>query len=141
MTMPRMNGAYVYKNASITVNGTQYANAVIRGRLVPTQEIQTVKVLVPDGVLQDVDDATYVFSLLAVSASVTGDSGSLWDVIDSNSGLELDVVLTPKAGEGKEATFTVLGMRLPFGGEENGQFATFEIDLPVVVAPVYSDVT
>lgn len=133
--MPAPTGAHVMRNATLTVNGTAYANQATRARLVPDTPIQTVRTLVPDGVVQDVDSSVWTFELSGLQIWVTG--GLAWNLNDL-AGEEVDVVLEPAEGSGREtATFTMIAMPVEFGGEQ-GAYRTFEASFPVVGAPVFS---
>jgi hypothetical protein len=125
-------GAYVYRDASVTIDGTEYAAQITKALLVPETPVQTTRTLVPDGTIVDVDSAVWTFELSAVqSIAVTGTGGLSDKLNNSEPGELLDVVLTPKVGTGlKKATFTVLAMPVAFGGEQ-GNLLTFDVVLPV----------
>lgn len=131
--MPAFTGAYVYKNASITINTVEYANQHTKALLTPETPVQTARTLVPDGVVVDVDSPMWTFELSALqSMAVTGSAG-LSDVLNAATpGTQMSVVLTPKVGTGlRKATFTILAMPVAFGGEQ-GNFLTFDAVFPVV---------
>lgn len=132
MIMPAFAGAYAYKDASVTINGTDYGNQITKAQLVPETPIQTQRTLVPDGVVVDVDSPVWTFEVSGFqSIAVTG-TGGLSDALNNaEPGEQLDVVLTPKVGTGlKKATFTVLALPVAFGGEQ-GNFLMFDTVLPV----------
>lgn len=136
--MAVFTGAAVYKNASITVNATEYANQLTTARLVPEANTQAQRTLVPDGTVVDVDSAIWTFELSGLqSIAVTGTSG-LTDLLNAaEPGEQLDVVLQPKVGTGlRTATFTILALPVAFGGEQ-GAWLTFEGVFPVVGQPVF----
>ncbi|MCT2277993.1 phage tail protein [Micromonospora chalcea] len=127
-------GAHVIKNAVVTVDGVEYANQVSKARLVPDQPVQTMRTLVPDGVVQDVDSPVWTFELSGLQINVAG--GLAKALRDANGG-EVDVVLQPRAGSGQAtATFTVLALMPEFGGNQ-GEWATQELSLPVQGQPVF----
>ncbi|WP_420123206.1 hypothetical protein [Nakamurella sp.] len=132
--MPAATGAHVYKNAVVTIDSVEYANQLNKARLVPEQPIQTMRTLVPDGVVQDVDSPVWTFELSGLQINVAG--GLAKALRDANGG-EIDIVLQPKAGVGQaNATFTVIALMPEFGGEQ-GNWLTQELSLPVVGQPVF----
>lgn len=136
--MAAPTGAFVMKNALVKVEGTDYANQCRKAQLTPDTPIQTMKTLVPDGVVQDVDSSTWTFEITALQINGTG--GLAKALRDAAPGDELDVELAPQAGTGKtKATFTILAMPPVFGGEQ-GNFATLEMAFPVIGQPVFSTI-
>lgn len=130
--MPGAANAIVMKNALVTVDTVEFANQVRKARLVPTQNIQTYRTLVPDGAQQDVDSATWVLELAGLQINHTG---GLADALRDGDGLELDVILQPKVGTGQpKMTFVILGMQVPFGGE-TGTYMEIDMSFPVIGAP------
>jgi hypothetical protein len=133
--MPAPTGAFVYRDAHITVEAVDYANQLTKARLNPDTPIQTVRTLVPDGAVQDVDSAVWTFEVTALQINKTG--GLAKALRDATPGDELDVVLVPQAGTGNpQATFTILAIPVPFG-DDQGKFATFEAAFPVIGSPVF----
>ncbi|MEE3918189.1 hypothetical protein V2I01_04830 [Micromonospora sp. BRA006-A] len=93
-----------------------------------------MRTLVPDGVVQDVDSPVWTFEISGLQINVAG--GLARAPRDANGG-EVDVVLQPRAGTGQAtATFTVLALMPEFGGDQ-GEWATQELELPVVGQPVF----
>jgi hypothetical protein len=132
--MPAPSGVIVYKNASVEIDSVEYANQNTRARLVPDTPIQTMRTLVPDGVIQDVDSSVWTFELAGAQIWSTG---GLAKALNDNAGEQLDVVLQPKLGTGQPtATFTIIALPVPFGGDQ-GQILPFEASFPVVGAPVF----
>lgn len=132
--MPAATGAHVYKNAIVTIDSVEYANQLRVARLVPDQPVQTMRTLVPDGTVQDVDSATWVFEIAGLQIN---QAGGLADALRAADGTEIEVTLQPRAGTGQAtATFTVKALMPPFGGEQ-GQWLQQELELPVVGAPVF----
>lgn len=128
-------GAYVLRNASITIEGTSYANQLTKARLVPETPMQTVRTLVPDGVVQDVDSTVWTLELAGIQD--WKNAQGLADALNDFAGTDIDVVLQPKPGTGERtATFIAVAMPVEFGGEQ-GSFATFETSLPVKGAPTW----
>lgn len=132
--MPAPTGAHVYRNALVTVESVEYANQVTKARLVPDTPIQTVRTLVPDGAVQDIDSTVWTFELSGLQINATG---GLAKALRDAAGTELDIVLQPKAGFSQPtATFTVIALPAEFGGDQ-GSFLMTELELPVVGAPVF----
>lgn len=132
MTAPL--GAYVLRDATFTVEATDYANQCTSVVLTPEQSTQTIKTMVPDGIVQDVDTAVWTCSINGIQDFV--DAQGLARLLTEMAGEPLDIVFTPKNG-GVAATVTVVGKAVPFGGEQGG-FTTFSVDLPCIGAPVFA---
>lgn len=132
--MAAPTGAHVMRNAKVTLDTVEYANQVTKARLIPETPIQTLRTLVPDGVVQDVDSTVWTLELSGVQDWKTG---GLAKALNDASGTEVDLVIQPKVGTGEStATVTVIAMPVEFGGEQ-GNFRTFEASFPVVGAPVF----
>ena len=123
----------VFKNASITIDGDQFANALTRARLVPEVNKQTLRTLVPDGVIQDSDTAVWTFEITAVQAwAAAGISKALWDA----RGTQVEVVLQLEVGTGKPTwTFDINVDPTTIGGEQ-GQILVSEAEFGVIGEPV-----
>ena len=131
MTAPA--NAYVLRDALFTVEGTDYANQCTSVVMTPTQETQTLKTMVPDGIVQDVDTPTWVCSINGIQ-DYTAAQG-LARYLTDHSGEQLDVVFEPKKG-GVGATAVLVAKATPFGGEQ-GAFTVFDVELPMIGAPVF----
>lgn len=127
-------GAYVLRDATFTVEATDYANQCTSVVLTPEQATQTLRTMVPDGIVQDVDTAVWTLSINGIQDYVAAQG--LARLLTDSAGDQLDIVFTPKSG-GDSATVTVVGKAVPFGGEQ-GAFTTFSIELPVIGEPVFS---
>lgn len=133
--MPAPTGVHVMRNATITIETVEFANSITKARLVPDTPVQTIRTLVPDGVVQDVDSTTWTFELGGVQVWA---ANALADILNDNAGSEVDVVLQPKVGTGQDkATFVMIAMPVEFGGEQ-GNFRTFDASFPVVGTPTFS---
>lgn len=121
-------GALVYKDALITMDGVEYANQCNKTRLVPDQPVQTLRTLVPDGVVQDADSVVWVLELAGLQINI---AGGLAAALRSASGTDVDFVVQLKSGSGQPtATFTALAMMPEWGGEQ-GQFLPIDLTMPV----------
>jgi hypothetical protein len=133
--MAAPTGAFVLKDATVTIDSVEYANQCTKAQLTPDQPVQTVRTLVPDGVVSDVDSAAWTFDISALQ--INGSGGLAKALRDADPGDTLACVLAPSNGTGNaKATFTILVLDVPFGGEQ-GNFATFEASFPVVGSPVF----
>jgi hypothetical protein len=131
-------GVYVVRDAVVTIDSVEYANQVTSARLVPETPIQTVRTLVPDGAITDVDSTVWTFELTAVQKNNTGGLVKALRALDS--GEQVAVVLTPKDLAGEDtAAFTIMALPAPFGGAQ-GAFPTAELVFPVVGQPVFTAV-
>lgn len=127
-------GAYVLKDVSITFDGDDFANQCTKARLVPDTPTQTLRTLVPDGVVQDTDTPVWTLELSGIQDYV--DVQGLARYLTDNAGDQVEIVLTPRSG-GVAATCDVILKAVEFGGEQ-GNWTMFEIELPVVGAPVFA---
>lgn len=134
--MPAPTGAMVYRDALVTVDGTDYTNQLRKARLVPDQSIQTYKTLVPDGVVQDTDAEVWAFEIEGLQINIAGGLAAYLRGLPN--GTQVACVLQPKRGVGlPTATFTAVALRTEFGGEQ-GAFLTHTLSLPVVGVPTFS---
>lgn len=132
--MPAPTGAYVFRDALITVDGTDYANQLSKARLVPDQPVQTMRTLVPDGVVQDVDSVVWTLEITGLQINI---AGGLAAYLRTNSGLNTSWVLQPRTGTGQaKATFTAITKMPEFGGDQ-GAFAVIDMELPVLGAVTF----
>lgn len=132
--MPQAAGALVYRDAVITIGAVQYANQATKARLVPDTPIQTVRTLVPDGVVQDVDSTVWTFEISGLQINI---AGGLAKALRDAAGTNIDVILQPKSGSAQPmATFTAVALATEFGGEQ-GSYLTIELELPVLGTPVF----
>lgn len=123
-------GAFVIRNATLTIGAVAYANQVTKARLVPETPVQTIRTLVPDGIVQDVDNTAWTLELAGIQD--WKDAQGLADALNDAAGTQVTIVLQPKSGTGeRKATFVAMAMPVEFGGEQ-GAFATFDVTLPVV---------
>lgn len=128
-------GAFVLRNTSVTFGGTAYANQFTKVRFVPDTPIQTMRTLVPDGIVQDVDSTSWVLEIEGIQdyKMAQGFARYLFD----NAGDTVPVIFAPKLGELTVAASVVL-VPTEIGGEQ-GNFATIEVELPVIGQPVIDD--
>ena len=132
--MPAVDGAFVLKNASVTIDDVEYANQLTKAKLVPDTPIQTVRTLVPDGQVQDTDSTVWTFEISGLQVNKTG---GLARALRAASGTEVEVFLQPKLGTGEDtATFTIKVLPSEFGGEQ-GSYMMTELTFPVVGQPVF----
>lgn len=135
--MPAYARAHVMKNSTVTIDAVEYNNQLTKARLVPDAPIQTLRTLVPDGVLQDADSATWTLEIAGIQDRGTG---GLAKAIDDavTAGGSLTMVIQPKAGSGQDvATVTIIPVPVEFGGEQ-GNFRTFEASFAVVGQPAFT---
>lgn len=136
--MSAPTGAHVMRNASVKIGTTDYANQVTKARLVPETPVQTLRTLVPDGVVSDVDSTVWTLELSGVQdwTETTG----IADALNDANGTQLTLTLAPKAVTGqKTATVTIIAMPVEFGGEQ-GNFRLFDATFPVIGQPTWGTV-
>lgn len=132
--MPAYSNAHVMRDALVTIASVEYANQVTKARLVPDTPVQSVRTLVPDGQVQDVDSTMWTLELSGLQSTKTG---GLAKALNDAAGDEIEVVLQPRTGTGEDkATVTIIAMPVEFGGEQ-GNFRTFEGEFPVIGQPVF----
>lgn len=136
--MPPPSGAFVMRNATVTIETVEYANQCTRALLTPDAPTSTLRTLVPDGIKQDVDTNVWTLALTIVQDN---SAAGLAGILRTMHGQEIDVELTPKngnvaAGGSGKMTCTVVAKAVPFGGSQ-GEWTTAEIELPVQGQPVY----
>jgi hypothetical protein len=133
--MPAYPRAHVIRNAILTLEAVDYANQVNKARLVPDTPIQTMRTLVPDGQIQDVDSTVWTLELSGIQDY---GAGGLAAALAAAAGTQLTLVLQPKAGSAQDkVTCEVMCLPVEFGGEQ-GTFRTFEAELPIVGDPVFA---
>lgn len=133
--MPAPVGAYVMRNASVLIETIDYANQLTKAQLTPSADIQTLRTLVPDGIVQDVDSNVWTFALTLIQDNKTAQG--LARFLTDAHGTQVDVDFTPKIG-GVHYTFTAIAKAVDVGGEQGG-FATAEVELPVIGQPTPVD--
>lgn len=134
--MPVATGAVIYRDALVTVDGTDYTNQLKKSRLVPDQPVQSYKTLVPDGTVQDTDAEVWTFEIEGLQINIAG--GLAYYLRSLAGGTQVSCVLQPKRGVGlPTATFTAVAIKPPFGGEQ-GAFLDQALVLPVVGVPIFS---
>lgn len=132
MTAP--TGAYVIKDALVKFASTDYANQVQKARLVPTVTRETMKTLVPDGVVNDIS----VVWELELTGIQDWETGGLALYFNANAGTVVTAEIAPRVGTGKKkATVSVMLQPVEFGGEQ-GQWATFDVTLGVNGVPTFA---
>jgi hypothetical protein len=133
--MPAVTGHLgVLKDSSVEIDSVDYANQMTRARLVPDTPSQTLRTLVPDGAITDVDSPTWSFEIAGVQKLADGGLAKVLN--DATPGDLLEVVWAPKAETGEvQYTFDVVAKPVPVGGDQGSQ-AVFEAVLEVVGAPV-----
>jgi C-terminal processing protease CtpA/Prc len=134
--MPAPTGAYVIRNALVKIGSTVYTNQVTKVRLVPDTPIQTLRTLVPDGAVTDVDSTAWTLELSGVQdwTNTTG----IADALNDAAGTQITMTIAPKNVTGQmQAVVVVYAIPPEFGGEQ-GNFNLFEIQLPVVGVPTFS---
>jgi hypothetical protein len=133
--MPAYARAHVIRDAVITIDTVTYNNQVTKIRLVPETPVQTLRTLVPDGVVQDVDTAVWTLELSGIQDM---GAGGLAKALNDAAGTSVDVIVQPKAGSAQDvATFSMVAMAVEFGGEQ-GAFRLFEGEFPVNGQPVFT---
>jgi hypothetical protein len=126
--------AHVMRNAVVTIESTVYTNQVTKARLVPDTPVQTVRTLVPDGVVQDVDSTVWTLELSGLQSTK---AGGLAKALNDAAGTQLTVIIQPKNASGEDtATVEIIAMPVEFGGEQ-GAFRMFEAEFPVIGQPTF----
>jgi hypothetical protein len=133
--MPVPAGNFVLRDAMISIDGDEVAGGLSKARLVPDTPIQTMRTLVPDGIIQDVDSTAWTFELSGLQGAPASGIGAM---LFAAAGTQITIVLQPRVGAGNtKATFDIIAMPVEFGGEQ-GAFNTFEAEFPVIGQPVFT---
>lgn len=137
--MSVVTGAFVMKNAVVTIDSVAYANQCATAMLEPDSPTQTYRTLVPDGAVNDVDSAVWTFKLKGLQIN---DSGGLAKALrDATPGDQLDVTLAPVNSAGKaQATFVIIAKPVAFGGDQ-GKFAEIDDEFAVLGQPTFGTVS
>lgn len=137
--MPAAVGAFVIKYALITVDGTDYANQCTSALLDPDQPLQQLRTLVPDGTVSDVDSTIWTWKIDGLQINKSG--GLARYLRGLAPGTQVAVVFGPNNATGEQkASFTAIAKQPALGGDQ-GKFASMDsIELPVIGAPVFSDI-
>jgi hypothetical protein len=133
--MAAPTGAYVLKDALVTIEAQDYALQCTSVVLTPDQPTQTIRTMVPDGIVNDTDTAVWTCSINGVQDYT--EAQGLARLLTDMSGEKIDIEFEPKKG-GVKATVTATAKAVPFGGEQ-GAFVTFSVDLLCDGQPVFSD--
>lgn len=124
----------VMRNSSVVFGADEFAAQLNKALLVPEVPTQQMRTLVPSGVLSDVDDPTWTLQLSGPQDWT--EAQGLAQYLTENSGTEVTAVITPRL-LGVSATVSVILKAVQFGGEQ-GEWETFEAELPVVGQPVFA---
>ena len=125
--MTAYTGAHVIKNALVKFASTDFSNQCAKARLVPDVNVQTMRTLVPDGQIVDIDSAQWTLELSGVQDHETG---GLAAYLNAHAGTLVEVEIAPRNSTGKKSfVIDVMCMPVPIGGGQ-GEWATFDIELP-----------
>lgn len=125
--MAAYTGAFVIKNALLKLGTTDFSNQVNKARLVPDVNVQTMRTLVPDGQVVDIDSAQWTLELSGIQDYETG---GLADYLRDNAGNLVTATVAPRNSVGKQSwSIQVMCLPVPVGGEQ-GEFAVFDVELP-----------
>lgn len=134
--MAAATGIYVLKNSIVEIDGVEYNNQTTSVRLVPEQQIQVQKTLVPDGTIQDVDAPVWTFEVTLLQKNNTGGLAKALRALAIGEQVEVELSPHNLTGEDK-AVFTMVAIKPPFGGAQ-GAYPTAEMVFPVIGQPVFS---
>lgn len=134
--MALVTGTVLYRDASITIDDEEYANAITRARLVPETPVIKLQTLDPTSQPTHRDTANWTFELTGVQVWATGGiTKALHDA--AVAGVAIEVVLTPQKGTGMPtATFDIMPVFQAMGGDR-GQILQNENGFEVVGQPVF----
>jgi hypothetical protein len=129
--------AHVIKYALFTVEAVEYNTQVTKVRLVPDTPTQTLRVMEPASSVTDSDSAVWTLELAGIQDFGAGSLGAALRTA-ADAGTDLDVEFQPKTGTGQDkAVFVIRPVNIPFGGD-TGTFRTFDVTIPVVGKPTFS---
>lgn len=125
----------VMRNSLVTFGANEYTAQVTKARFVPDTQTQTLKTLVPDGVISDVDDPSWTLELEGPSDWTA--SQGLARYLNENAGTTVTVSVTPRTG-GVALSCDVVLVSVPFGGSQ-GEWEMFEVEMPCNGQPEFDD--
>lgn len=126
------------RNATVVIDGTEYANQLTQVLFTPNTPIQQMPVLVPTGTITDIGTSIWSCQLTGIQDNGTGSLGAH---LRTNAGVLMEVTFQPRTGSGQDKIEAeVMGMPIPFGGT-TGEWRTFDITLPVEGEPTFSQST
>jgi hypothetical protein len=129
--------AHVIKYAVFEVETVEYNAQVTKVRLVPDTPTQTLRVMEPASSVVDADSPVWTLELAGIQDFGVGSLGAALRTA-ADAGTDLDVEFQPKTGVGQDrAVFSIRPVNIPFGGDQ-GAFRTFDVTVPVVGTPVFS---
>lgn len=130
-----LGGSFIIKSASAEFNTTNYSDQLSKTELVPETTVEQLK-LINGKVASDVDTPSWTFQIAGTQNHEV--ATGLAHFLRTNHGQTVEVVFQAKAGAGQAiATFDVIAMAPPFGGE-GGSWALMELELPVDGEPVWT---
>jgi hypothetical protein len=131
--MPAYAGAFVIRNALVSFAATDFTNQCTKARLVPETPTQTLRTLVPDGAIVDVDSTVWTLELSGIQDWETGGFAAY---CNTNNGALVAVTIAPQNTTAKrKATISARVVPVPFGGDQ-GKFADFDLTLACNGQPV-----
>jgi hypothetical protein len=120
------------KYAVVKIETVDYAAYATTALLTPDTPSQSLRTLVPDGVITDTDSAIWTFQLAGANQT------ALATALRAAEGTSVEVIFQAEFGTGKEvATFDVVVPALPFGGTQ-GAFRTFDLSMAVSGQPEFT---
>jgi hypothetical protein len=132
--MAAYSNPIVFRNGLVKFGSTDFTNQVTKARLIPDTPSQTLRTLVPDGTVTDVDSTSWTLELTFLQ---DWETGGLAAYLNTNNGSLITVTLAAVAGTGKkQATFSVRCVPVDFGGEQ-GNFLTSEVTLNIQGSPTF----
>ena len=131
-------GAFVIRNALVKFAALDMSNQCATAMLVPETPVKTMRTLVPDGVVTDVDSTVWTLQLKGLQDF---ESGGLAAYLLANNGTVVAVTVAPNNTSGKkQATVSVRLLPVAFGGDQ-GDWSQFDVELPVQGQPTWGTVT
>lgn len=126
---------FVIRNGSCKIATVEYGSIITKMRLVPSQDVQTLRTVVPAGNVQDVDEPVWTFQI-TMGQDYTATTG-LADILNTAAiaGTTLAVVMAPKL-LGRNASFSIQAKSVDFGGDV-GSFNTSDVEFPVIGQPTF----
>jgi hypothetical protein len=133
--MPAYAGAFLIKDALVKFGSTEYTNQCSTARLVPEVNTQTMRTLVPDGQVTDIDTPVWTLEIKGLQDHETG---GLAAFLQANHGTTSSVTIAAAKGTGKrQATITVRLVPPPFGGE-TGEWSEMDLEFPCQGQPTFA---
>lgn len=118
----------VLRHSLLDLDGTEFQDECTKIELVADQPSQTVRTLVPTGIITDVDSVSWQLNIEALSDV---ESGGLAAYLNANAGTEVAFEYAPRNTTGAVKYSGNVFVKAAGAGGSQGEFATLSVELMV----------